>query len=171
MNGNNGRCVLFVSLTGDEQIRLYDLDPTDGALQLRATSDAHGPTGALYLHPCGDVMLAAHVMSTTLASFRLDVDTGDLSLINKVDTGIAYLDQAYRNVEQFLELGGVHPKAVYSTAYRLAIAHMRLGETQNCCLRHAADSCLLPVRGGGVPREFTRIPSPAAASETSGPRH
>ena len=30
----------------------------------------------------------AHVMSTTLASFRLDTASGELTLINKVDTGI-----------------------------------------------------------------------------------
>lgn len=85
---NNSHCVLFVSLTGDEQIKLYDLDPNSGALQLRSTSNAHGPSGALCLHPSGKVMLVAHVESTTLASFRLDAHSGDLTLINKVDTGI-----------------------------------------------------------------------------------
>ncbi|MBV7339930.1 lactonase family protein [Chloroflexi bacterium TSY] len=84
----NGFPVVFVSLTGDEQIKLYDLDPQSGALQLRSTSNAHGPSGALYLHPSGNVMLVAHVESTTLASFRLDRDSGELTLINKVDTGI-----------------------------------------------------------------------------------
>ncbi len=34
--------------------------------------------------------------------------------------------------------------------YRLGVAHLRLGETQNCALRHTADSCLLPIRGEGV---------------------
>ena len=43
--------VLFVSLTGDEAIKLYDLDAQSGALELRATSPAHGPSGALFLHP------------------------------------------------------------------------------------------------------------------------
>ena len=85
---NNGRCVVFVSLTGDEQIKLYDLDLGSGALQLRSTSNAHGPSGALCLHPSGKVMLAAHVESTTLASFRLDANSGELTLISKVDTGI-----------------------------------------------------------------------------------
>jgi 6-phosphogluconolactonase len=85
---SNRRCVLFVSLTGDEQIKLYDLDPQSGALQLRSVSNAHGPSGALYLHPSGNVLLVAHVESTTLASFHLDVNSGALTLINKVDTGI-----------------------------------------------------------------------------------
>ena len=69
---------------------------------------------------------------------------------NRLAEGIAHLDQAYRDVEGFLESGIVHPKAVFNTAYRLAIAHMRLGETQNCCLKHSADSCLLPIRGRGI---------------------
>ena len=85
---HDSRCVVFVSLTGDEQIKLYDLDLSSGALQLRMTSNAHGPSGALCLHPSGEVMLVAHVESTTLASFRLDTDSGELLLINKVDTGI-----------------------------------------------------------------------------------
>ena len=80
--------IVLVSLTGDEQIRLYDLDQASGALQLRATGDAHGPSGALCLHPSGSVLLTAHVESTTLASLRFDAASGELSLINTVDTGI-----------------------------------------------------------------------------------
>jgi hypothetical protein len=34
--------------------------------------------------------------------------------------------------------------------FELGVACMRLGETQNCCLRHNPDSCLLPIRGGGI---------------------
>jgi 6-phosphogluconolactonase len=85
---NHHQSVLFVSLTGDEQIKLYDLDPQSGALQLRSVSNAHGPSGALWLHPSGKVLLVAHVESTTLASFHFDAASGDLTLINKVDTGI-----------------------------------------------------------------------------------
>jgi len=40
------------------------------------------------------------------------------------------------------------------TAARVLIffgmVHLRHGETQNCCLLHNKDSCLLPIRGGGV---------------------
>jgi 6-phosphogluconolactonase len=82
------RTVLFVSLTGDEQIKCYDLDPQTGGLTLRTVSNAHGPSGALCLHPNGKVLYDGHVLSTTLASFRLDAATGELTLINKVDTGI-----------------------------------------------------------------------------------
>lgn len=80
--------VVFVSLTGDQQIKLYDLDPLSGALTLRTVSNAHGPSGALYLHPNGNVLYDGHVLTTTLASFAFEAATGELTLINKIDTGI-----------------------------------------------------------------------------------
>jgi 6-phosphogluconolactonase len=82
------RTVLLASLTGDEEIKLYDLDEKSGALDLRTVSHSYGPSGALCLHPNGRVLYDAHVLSTTLASFRLDADSGELTLINKVDTGV-----------------------------------------------------------------------------------
>ncbi|HIM12550.1 TPA: lactonase family protein [Candidatus Poribacteria bacterium] len=85
---NNNRCVVFVSLTGDQQIKCYNLDLDSGTLELWTANNAYGPSGALCLHPSGKVMLVAHVESTTLASFRLDTNTGQLALINKVDTSI-----------------------------------------------------------------------------------
>lgn len=85
---NHQQTVVFVSLTGDEQIKLYDLDPLSGALHLRTVSNAYGPSGALYLHPSGKVLYDAHVESTTLAAFTFDAATGELTLINKIDTGI-----------------------------------------------------------------------------------
>jgi len=39
---------------------------------------------------------------------------------------------------------------VYRTKLHLGVACLRLGETQNCCLRHSAESCILPIRGGGI---------------------
>jgi len=34
--------------------------------------------------------------------------------------------------------------------YVLGVSYMRLGETQNCALQHSPDSCILPLRGGGI---------------------
>ncbi|HWA87593.1 MAG TPA: FG-GAP-like repeat-containing protein [Opitutus sp.] len=33
---------------------------------------------------------------------------------------------------------------------RLALAQLRLGEQENCLINHNADSCLFPIRGGGI---------------------
>jgi hypothetical protein len=35
-------------------------------------------------------------------------------------------------------------------AIRTAVAYLRLGELENCLQHHHADTCLLPIRGGGV---------------------
>ena len=34
--------------------------------------------------------------------------------------------------------------------FQLGVAYMRLGETQNCCLRNNRESCILPLQGGGL---------------------
>ena len=44
----------------------------------------------------------------------------------------------------------IPPKRVNGTHFRLGVAYMRLGETQNCCLRHTPESCILPLRGGAI---------------------
>lgn len=46
--------------------------------------------------------------------------------------------------------------------FRLGMAYLRFGETQNCALRHAAESCILPIRGSGI--HVDREPSRKAAA-------
>ena len=82
------RVFIFVSLTGDEQIKVYDQDPETGSLNLCSINNAHGPSGALCLHPSHKFVYDAHVESTSLASFKLNCGSGELSLINKIDTDI-----------------------------------------------------------------------------------
>ena len=83
---NNQRCILFVAQTDDERISIFEIDSETGGLNLLSENDAFGGVGPLFLHPSGKIVLAAHVKSTTLASFRLERDS--LSLINKVETDI-----------------------------------------------------------------------------------
>ena len=45
--------------------------------------------------------------------------------------------------------GGPHPKETQAH-HRLGIAYLRLAETKNCCLRNTAESCILPIRDGGI---------------------
>ena len=54
-------------------------------------------------------------------------------------------------VDLIPQLGSsVTPDEARRTVFGLAVAHMRRGETVNCAARHNADSCILPIRGGGV---------------------
>ena len=37
--------------------------------------------------------------------------------------------------------------------FRLGVANLKFGETRNCCLRNTPESCILPIRGGGIHHE------------------
>ena len=70
-----------------------------------------------------------------------------LRLGNELE-GIDYLERA-------LHLTRTHQEAVpvevlNQNHYRLGVAYMRRGETQNCCLRNRPESCILPLRDGGI---------------------
>lgn len=44
----------------------------------------------------------------------------------------------------------VKPEQLGEALFFLGLAYLRYGETQNCCLQHNPDSCILPLRGGGL---------------------
>jgi hypothetical protein len=68
--------------------------------------------------------------------------------LGRVDEAI----DRYREAWRMMEAAPTAPPAEYylRTAYDTGVAYMRLGETQNCVLRHSSDSCLLPIQGEGV---------------------
>ena len=84
MTNSNQQSTIFVSLTGDEAICIYDIN-SDGSLSFRSTNPAYGPSGALCLHPKLNILYDAHVESTTLASFTIDRETATLRYQNRVD--------------------------------------------------------------------------------------
>ena len=54
-------------------------------------------------------------------------------------------------VEQVEETSNrIRPDAAAELHFLFGMVHLRHGETQNCCLLHNKDSCLLPIRGGGI---------------------
>lgn len=67
-----------------------------------------------------------------------------------LEAGIKHLQEALNIVESLNQKVKVRPEIMGKAAYELAVGYMRLGETENCCLRNNADSCILPIQGGGV---------------------
>jgi hypothetical protein len=66
----------------------------------------------------------------------------------KEDVALEHFEDAARLFEN---VQGQLPDAVAQEFLcRRAIAYLRFGETQNCCARNNADSCLLPIRGQGI---------------------
>ncbi len=62
--------------------------------------------------------------------------------------GILYLSQAAEMIPVVRDRIG--PQRVAETFFQLGVAYLRLGESQNCCQQHTPDSCILPIRGGGI---------------------
>ena len=84
--------------------------------------------------------------------WRLHMQAGEqeLRLGNEAD--------AINHYKQALEItrthhGAVPPLAVIEVNFSLGLAYMRMAETQNCCLRHTAESCILPIQGSGIHTE------------------
>ena len=59
----------------------------------------------------------------------------------------------FTRARNLLPLAGADQSRLNYNLFRLGVAYMRLGETQNCALHPTADSCILPIRGDGIHRE------------------
>ena len=70
-----------------------------------------------------------------------------LHLGNELE-GIDYLERALHLTRTQKE--AVPVEVLNQTHYRLGVAYMRRGETENCCLRNRPESCILPLRDGGI---------------------
>ncbi|MGB4707349.1 MAG: FG-GAP-like repeat-containing protein [Fuerstiella sp.] len=77
--------------------------------------------------------------------FFLDLGVKELRLGNETEA-IAHLTQALATVPTTSD----PDKVKTLTHYHLALAYLRLAETQNCCQRNTQDSCIVPIQGSGI---------------------
>lgn len=90
--------------------------------------------------------------SSDTQRLELHFQLGEAELmLGNEGAAIQQLSAAYRLLPKLKNL--LMPESVNGLIFRLGVAYMRLGETQNCCLRYSPDSCILPIRGGGVHSE------------------
>ena len=89
-----------------------------------------------------------------LARFRLNCLTSihDMRL-GRTEEAIRHLLEAHRLLPKVRPQ--VPPDIADESILQLAVAYLRLGETQNCVHGRTAESCLLPIRGGGIHRQQT----------------
>ncbi len=74
------------------------------------------------------------------AAGETHVHLGDL------ETGIACLKRAY----DIIPTARLAPDEANHARFKLGVAYMRLGETENCCALNTPESCIVPIRGGGL---------------------
>ncbi|REK37927.1 MAG: CRTAC1 family protein [Planctomycetota bacterium] len=67
-------------------------------------------------------------------------------LLGNTEEAVAHLERA----QALLAEVELPPELVTGTRFRLGVAYMRLAEDRNCCQRYSAESCVLPIRGGGI---------------------
>ncbi len=77
----------------------------------------------------------------------MEIAEGELRLGNET-VAIAEFSRARRLIPKLR--GKLSALEANRTLFRLGVAYMRQAETQNCCLRHTPESCILPLREGAV---------------------
>ncbi len=95
------------------------------------------------LDPTGDMdQFFKALCSTGIAELRYEVDPrkaiGHLTQANELLPEVTFADSR--------QLAGLSVRI----NFYLGVAHLRLGETENCCLRHTSESCILPIQGAGI---------------------
>ncbi|NCG28632.1 MAG: CRTAC1 family protein [Verrucomicrobiales bacterium] len=71
----------------------------------------------------------------------------ELNLGNETE-GIKHLKLAYDLLPEVK--GSIEEKRVMENIFMLGVAWMRRGETENCCAISTPESCIIPIRGGGI---------------------
>jgi tetratricopeptide (TPR) repeat protein len=80
---------------------------------------------------------------------RLRIELGDeLLQAGRSEEAVEHLLAARSEAAELEE--AVREPVLARIGELLAISYLRLGEQENCLQHHTADSCLLPIRGGGV---------------------
>ena len=94
------------------------------------------------------------VDASNLNRWRLHTELGEAELrLGNEEAAIDQLTQAGKLLPRLK--GQLSPLMANQTLFRLGIAYMRLGETENCCpsqigIPSNPDSCILPLRDGGI---------------------
>ena len=94
------------------------------------------------------------VEASNLNRWRLHTELGEAEL--RLGNEAAAIDQLTQAGKLLPRLRGqLSPLIANQTLFRLGVAYMRKGETQNCCPSEIGtasnpDSCILPLRNGGI---------------------
>jgi len=68
--------------------------------------------------------------------------------LGRPEKAVEHALAAYGELERFR--GEIPQDKALETVFQTGVAYLRLGEVQNCARRHTSESCILPIRGGGI---------------------
>jgi hypothetical protein len=75
-----------------------------------------------------------------------------LSLLGDTELSFGNVDEAIRIYQQCIEIASAarDTRVFVVQQVKLAMAWLRHAERDNCCARHTADSCIIPIQGEGI---------------------
>ncbi|MFN8705473.1 MAG: lactonase family protein, partial [Planctomyces sp.] len=113
---------VYCSAAEDQEIAVFQLDPTDGTLKPVERLAVPGQPGALTQSPDGQFLFAAMRSTAQIAGFRISKDTGKLKLINIVDGGA---DPAQISTDR----SGRYLMTAYYVAAQVTVHHIAMDGT------------------------------------------
>ena len=89
---------VYVSISGEDKISIFKMAPETGALSFQGDIAVSSAPCGLTVHPTRNIFYAAIRATGDILSFRLDANTGQLSLIETTVTGLE--DLAYLEIDR-----------------------------------------------------------------------
>ena len=113
------------------------------------TPETNDYIGSRLVNRLREALADRRINDQDLIRWRLlmEIAEGELRLGNET-AAIAEFIKARRLIPKLR--GKLSPLDANQTLFRLGVAYMRQAETQNCCLRHTPESCILPFREGAI---------------------
>ncbi len=75
---------MYVTLSGEDRIAIFSMDPETGKLAHREDVPAPGRPAPLVVHPTRQILYVARRGANEISSYRIDPATGGLSLLGTV---------------------------------------------------------------------------------------
>ena len=84
---------LYLSIAGENRIAIYTFDVNNGAIALQENVEVSGSPGPLTRSPCGNYLYAGLRSSREIATFKIDDETKQLTLLRtiKLDADTCYI--------------------------------------------------------------------------------
>jgi hypothetical protein len=120
-------------------------------LELLKTIAAQSSTRNVFM---GGV-LAAPAGSELAGLSPVQTEFARLTRLAMENQGLGHEQEAIDYFQQAFDLAAKSHRAIpvlveFELVFRMAVAYMRLAETQNCVQHQGSDSCILPIRGNGI---------------------
>ena len=118
------------------------------------TAETNNYIGEALAHQLRRHLANLPVDASDLNRWRLHAELGEAEI--RLGNEAAAIDQLTQAGKLLPKLKGqLSPLMANQTLFRLGVAYMRQGETQNCCpnqigIASNPDSCILPLRDGGI---------------------